>query len=206
MQFFNPNNGPQKHPTEPGTFSTLGVFFQPRHLSPPSAGLKFWSPKTPHPTGNFFNLGCFFLQPRHLSAPYRVEISPAGVIFFLPSPCSPHTSDEARPTQGPLIYGCCQGVQSRGLRLEDEGGDGAAPEVRLLDGLVGVLEEQGELSTPPHRAAYWEAAHIRAQGFLVCLWKVQYQEMSMQTSASGRSRSMPRALPDCTSLRWRDWT
>ena len=52
MQFFNPNSGPQEHPTQPGTFSTLVFFFQPRHLSPP----------------------------------YRVEISPAWVIFFLPSP------------------------------------------------------------------------------------------------------------------------
>ena len=27
------------------------------------------SPKTAHPTGNFFNFGCFFFQPRHLSPP-----------------------------------------------------------------------------------------------------------------------------------------
>ena len=27
------------------------------------------SPKTPHPTGNFFNFGCFFFQPRHLPPP-----------------------------------------------------------------------------------------------------------------------------------------
>ena len=48
--------------------------------------------KTPHPTRNFFNLGCFFFQPRHLSPPYWVEISPAGVIFFLPPPpaCKGH--------------------------------------------------------------------------------------------------------------------
>ena len=43
-----------------------------------------WSPKTPHPTGNFFNFGCFFFQPRHLSPPYWVEISAAGVNFFSP--------------------------------------------------------------------------------------------------------------------------
>ena len=87
MQVFNPNSGPQKHPTQPRTFSTLGVFFFNRDTCPPpSAGFKFWSPKTPQPTGNFFNFGCFFSQPQHLSPLYCVEISPAGVIFFLPPP------------------------------------------------------------------------------------------------------------------------
>ena len=55
-----------------------------------------------------------------------------------------NTSYEARAPRGPLIYGCRQCVESRGLQLGDVGGDGDAPEVRLLDRLVGVLEEQGD--------------------------------------------------------------
>ena len=35
MQFFNPNSGPKKHPTQPRTFSTLDVFFFNLDTCPP---------------------------------------------------------------------------------------------------------------------------------------------------------------------------
>ena len=52
--------------------------------------------------------------------------------------------------------------------------------------------------------------HTRGLRMTMLSWSAsvgwRYQEMSMQTSASGRRRSGPRALLDCTSHRWRDWT
>ena len=120
---------------------------------------------------------------------------------------SPHTSYEARAPWGPLVYGCRQGVESRGLQLGDVGGDGDAPEFRLPDGLVGVLEEQGDPTTPAHRAAYLGAAHDRAQGFLVRLRQVTVpRDVDADVRFWYRWRSGPRALPDCTSQRWRGWT
>ena len=52
----------------------------------------------------------------------------------------------------------------------------------------------GGLRTTVHRV-FWSAS-VRCR----------YQAISMQTSASGRRRSGPRAFPDCTSQRWRGWT
>ena len=101
---------------------------------------------------------------------------------------SPHASHEARAPKGPLVNSRCQGVESHGLQLSDVGGNGDALEVCLLDGLVRLFKEQGDPSTPAHRAAYWGAAHDGAQGYLVrlcevpvlgyvdgdvCLWQVE---------------------------------
>ena len=41
-----------------------------------------------------------------------------------------------------------------------------------MDGLVLVLEEQGDPTTPAHRAAYLGAAHECAQGHLIRLRQV----------------------------------
>ena len=51
-------------------------------------------------------------------------------------------------------------------------GDGDASEVRLPNGLVGVLEEQGAPTAPANCAAYWGAAHDGAKGHLVGLCQV----------------------------------
>ena len=50
----------------------------------------------------FHGNGCFFFQPRHLSPPYRVEISPAGVNIFLPYPCPKGGGILRTPSSGAL--------------------------------------------------------------------------------------------------------
>ena len=87
MQFFNPNSGPQKEPTQPGTFSTLGVFFSTSTLVPPLCWVTILVPRNTPPNRELFQPWVFSFQPRHLSPPYWVEIWPAGVMFFVPSPC-----------------------------------------------------------------------------------------------------------------------
>ena len=77
-----------------------------------------------------------------------------------------------RPPQGPLIDGRRHGVEGCGLQLGDVGGYGYPPEVRLLDRLVRVLQEQGNPSSPAHRAAHRGAAHDVAKGYLVRLRQV----------------------------------
>ena len=48
-------------------------------------------------TGRFFNFGCLFFQPRHLSPPYWVEILPAGVNFFSPPSPLPQVAFAVAP-------------------------------------------------------------------------------------------------------------
>ena len=98
MQFFNPNSGPQKHPTQPGTFSTLGVFFFNSTLVPPLCWVQNLVPKNTPPNRQLFQPWVFFFNRDTCPSPYWVEILPAGVIFFLPSPCStlPHATSKRR--------------------------------------------------------------------------------------------------------------
>ena len=84
----------------------------------------------------------------------------------------PHAPYEARPPQGPLIDGHCNGVESGGVQLRYVGGDGYPPEVCLLDRLVRMFEEQGYPPSPAHRAAYRGATHHGAEGPLVRLRQV----------------------------------
>ena len=52
------------------------------------------------------------------------------------------------------------------------GGDGYTPEVRLLDRLVRMLEEQRDPASLAHYTAYQGAAHDTTQGILVRLREV----------------------------------
>ena len=69
MQFFNPNRGPQKHPTQPGTFSTLGVVFSTTTLVPPLCWVKISVPKNTPPNPELFQLWMFFFSTATLVPP-----------------------------------------------------------------------------------------------------------------------------------------
>ena len=81
----------------------------------------------------------------------------------------PACPPRGRGLPGRLIDGRRHGVEGCGLQLGGMWGCGYPPEVRLLDWLVRVIQEQGNPSSPAHRAAHRGVAHDGAKGYLVRL-------------------------------------